>query len=33
VHGLLNWVAAQSVRFSPRAVVNVITAALNSRPE
>lgn len=33
VHGLLNWVAAQSVRFSPRAVVRSLTAALNSKPE
>lgn len=33
VHGLLNWVSMQSVRFSPRAVVRSITAALNSRPE
>ena len=33
VHGLLNWVSMQSLRFSPRAVVRSITAALNSRPE
>ena len=33
VHGLLNWVAAQSVRFSPRAVVRSLAAALNSKPE
>jgi uncharacterized protein len=33
VHGLLNWVAMQSVRFSPRAAIRSITAALNSKPE
>ena len=33
VHGLLNWVAMQSVRVSPRAVLRSIAAALNSRPE
>jgi short-subunit dehydrogenase len=33
VHGLLNWVAMQSVRFSPRAVIRNITASLNTRPE
>ena len=33
VHGLLNWVSMQSLRFSPRAVVRSITAALNSRPD
>lgn len=33
VHGLLNWVAAQSVRFSPRALLRSVTAALNSKPE
>ena len=33
IHGPLNWVSAQLVRFSPRAVVRSITAALNSPPE
>ncbi len=33
VHGLLNWVAMQSVRFSPRAVVRSLAAALNTPPE
>lgn len=33
VHGLLNWVSMQSLRFSPRAVVRSLAAALNSRPE
>lgn len=33
VHGLLNWVAMQSVRVSPRAVLRSIAAALNSRAE
>jgi short-subunit dehydrogenase len=33
VHGLLNWVAMQSVRLSPRAAIRSITAALNSKPE
>lgn len=33
VHGLLNWVAMQSVRVSPRAVLRSIAAALNSRPD
>ncbi len=33
VHGLLNWVAMQSVRFSPRAVVRAIAASLNSAPD
>ena len=33
VHGLLNWALTQSVRFSPRAVVRSIAAAVNSRPE
>ncbi len=33
VHGFLNWVATQSVRLSPRAVVRSIAAALNTRPE
>lgn len=32
VHGWLNWVAMQSVRFSPRAVVRTLAAALNSPP-
>lgn len=32
VHGLLNWVATQSVRLSPRAMVRRIAAALNSKP-
>lgn len=29
VHGLLNWLAMQSVRFGPRAVVRAVTASLN----
>jgi len=29
IHGLMNWFAAWSVRFSPRAVVPYITAVLN----
>lgn len=33
VHGFLNWVAAQSIRLSPRSVVRALTAAINSRPE
>lgn len=33
VHGLLNWLVMQSVRFSPRAAVRGISAALNSKPE
>lgn len=33
VHGLLNWVSMQSVRFSPRAVVRSVTAAINSPPD
>jgi hypothetical protein len=33
VHGAVNWLAAQSVRFSPRSVVRAIAAALNSPPE
>lgn len=33
VHGLLNWISMQSVRFGPRAVVRSITAAMNSKPE
>jgi len=33
VHGLLNYLAMQSVRFSPRAVVRSLTAALNSPAE
>jgi uncharacterized protein len=33
VHGLLNWVAMQSVRISPRAMVRSIAASLNSRPD
>ena len=32
VHGALNWVMAQSVRFSPRSWVTAIAANLNSRP-
>lgn len=32
VHGLLNWLAMQSVRFSPRAVVRAVTASLNQQP-
>jgi hypothetical protein len=32
VHGLLNWLAMQSVRLSPRAVVRAIAAGLNSPP-
>lgn len=33
VHGLLNWLASQSVRLSPRAVLRSIVAAVNSKPE
>lgn len=33
IHGLLNWVSMQSVRFSPRFVVRSIAAALNSPPD
>lgn len=33
VHGLLNWVLTQSLRFSPRSVARAIAAAVNSRPE
>ncbi|MBL9038583.1 MAG: SDR family oxidoreductase [Archangium sp.] len=33
VHGWLNWVATQSVRFSPRAAIRAVTAALNAPPE
>jgi short-subunit dehydrogenase len=33
VHGFVNWVTMQSVRFSPRAVVRTIAAALNQPPE
>lgn len=33
VHGFVNWVTAQSVRFSPRSVVRSIAAALNQPPE
>lgn len=33
IHGLLNWVTAQSVRFSPRSVVASIAAGINSRAE
>jgi short-subunit dehydrogenase len=29
VHGLLNWLLVQSLRFSPRAWVRAITASLN----
>lgn len=32
VHGVLNWIAAQSVRLAPRAAVRAIAAALNSKP-
>lgn len=32
VHGLANWVAMQSVRFSPRAVLRSVVAAVNSKP-
>ncbi len=32
VHGVLNWVMAEAVRFSPRAVVRAIAATLNSPP-
>lgn len=31
VHGLLNWVLAQSTRFSPRAVTRSIAASLNQK--
>jgi hypothetical protein len=31
IHGALNWIAAQSVRFSPRAVVRSIAAGLNQQ--
>lgn len=32
VHGVLNWVMAEAVRFSPRAVVRAIAANLNQPP-
>ena len=32
VHGLVNWLLVQSLRFSPRAWVRAITAALNRPP-
>jgi hypothetical protein len=31
VHGVLNWIVMQSVRFSPRAMVRSITANLNQK--
>lgn len=31
VHGLLNWITMQSVRFSPRSMVRSITATLNQQ--
>lgn len=31
VHGMLNWLAMQSVRLSPRAAVRAITASLNQQ--
>lgn len=33
VHGLMNWVAVQGVRFSPRAVLTKVVAVINSPPE
>lgn len=33
VHGWLNWLGVQGVRFGPRAVVRALTAAVNSRPD
>ena len=33
VHGLMNWVAVQSVRVSPRAVLRKVVAAINSKPD
>lgn len=32
IHGWMNWIAAQSVRFSPRAVLRNVVAAVNSPP-
>lgn len=32
IHGWMNWLAAQSVRFSPRAVLRNVVAAVNSPP-
>ncbi|MEO7037498.1 MAG: SDR family oxidoreductase [Polyangiaceae bacterium] len=32
IHGLMNWLAAQSVRVSPRAWVRAVTARLNRAP-
>lgn len=31
VHGLLNWIAMQSLRFSPRSTVRALTATLNQK--
>lgn len=33
VHGALNWLAMESVRFTPRALIRSIAAALNSKPD
>lgn len=33
VHGIVNWLAMESVRFSPRALVRNIAASLNTPPD